>query len=160
MVYENYYKILGIDQTASPQNIKRAYRKKIVELHPDHNAHRTDEAEEKTKILNNAYSVLNNPNKRKQYDRMLRYTRGQDYGKRINDEIFQRKAANPPSIMKWIMTNVKDLYAMHRDALKRKYKLHFSTMGLIGGGCFISSCRSMRSLILSLLQDLSMTWPF
>jgi curved DNA-binding protein CbpA len=134
MAYENYYEILGIDKEASPEMIKRAYRKKISEFHPDHNVHRTAEAEEKTKILNNAYSVLSSPNQRKQYDRMLRYTRGKDYGKGINDQIFREKTSNAPSIMKGIMTNVKDLYAMHRDALTRKYKLHYTTLGLIGGG--------------------------
>jgi molecular chaperone DnaJ len=65
---KDYYKILGIDSTASDADIKRAYRKLALKCHPDHNAGNR-EAEEKFKELNEAYSCLSDSQKRAHYDR-------------------------------------------------------------------------------------------
>ena len=51
---------------------------------PDKNIDRIKEAEETTKILNQAFYILSDPERRKQYDRVLRYTRGKDFGKILN----------------------------------------------------------------------------
>lgn len=59
----DYYEILGVDKSASQDEIKRAFRKKAVELHPDRGG---DEA--KFKELNEAYEVLSNEQKRQAYD--------------------------------------------------------------------------------------------
>jgi len=72
--FANYYELLGIASTASQKEIKQAYIKKVKEWHPDKNPDRRAEAEEKTKILNQAYHLLSDPAGRKNYDRMLRYT--------------------------------------------------------------------------------------
>jgi len=73
--------MIGINPKASAGEIKRAYHDQLKIWHPDKNADRLAEAEETTKILNQAYSVLSDPEQRKQYDRMLRYTNGKDFGK-------------------------------------------------------------------------------
>ena len=59
----DYYKILGVEQTATTEDIKRAYRKLAHEHHPDKGGN-----EEKFKEINEAYQVLSDPQKRSQYD--------------------------------------------------------------------------------------------
>ncbi len=64
---EDYYTILGIAKNASPEEIKKAYRKKAMEFHPDRNKG-SKEAEEKFKKVSRAYEVLSDEQKRKLYD--------------------------------------------------------------------------------------------
>lgn len=67
MAERDYYKILGIDRSASQEEIRRAYRKLARQYHPDINpGHK--EAEEKFKEISAAYEVLGDPEKRKLYD--------------------------------------------------------------------------------------------
>lgn len=69
MDYKDYYKILGIDKKASPDEVKKAYRVLAVKHHPDKNPGNKD-AEEKFKLANEANEVLSNPDKRKKYDEL------------------------------------------------------------------------------------------
>ena len=62
----DYYEILGVDRDADARTIKRAFLKKARELHPDVN--KADDAEEKFKLVNEAYSVLSDERKRANYD--------------------------------------------------------------------------------------------
>lgn len=64
---EDYYKILGIDKNASIDDIKKVYRKLALKYHPDKNPG-DKPAEEKFKKISEAYAVLGDPEKRKQYD--------------------------------------------------------------------------------------------
>ena len=67
MAKSDYYKTLGLDRTASADQIKRAYRKLAQKYHPDKNPDDA-EAEEKFKECSEAYSVLSDPKKKKEYD--------------------------------------------------------------------------------------------
>lgn len=67
MANTDYYKILGVDKNADSARIKKAYRKLAMKYHPDH-AKDDKAAEERFKKISEAYAVLSDPEKRKQYD--------------------------------------------------------------------------------------------
>lgn len=67
MAENDYYKILGVDKTAGSADIKKAYRKLAMKYHPDH-AKDDKAAEDKFKKISEAYAVLSDEEKRKQYD--------------------------------------------------------------------------------------------
>jgi molecular chaperone DnaJ len=69
------YSVLGVDKKASPDEIKKAYRKLARQYHPDRNAG-DKQAEERFKEISAAYDVLGDPDKRKQYDRGGFFTGG------------------------------------------------------------------------------------
>jgi curved DNA-binding protein len=67
MASKDYYALLGVERTASAEEIKKAYRKLALKYHPDRN--KDDKAaEERFKEVNEAYAVLSDADKRKQYD--------------------------------------------------------------------------------------------
>ncbi len=68
MVEMDYYEILGVDKSCSTSEIKKAYRKLALKYHPDRNPD-NKEAEEKIKLINEAYQVLIDDKKRAIYDR-------------------------------------------------------------------------------------------
>jgi curved DNA-binding protein len=63
----DYYETLGVSKSAEPGEIKKAYRKLALKYHPDRNQG-NKEAEERFKKISEAYAVLSDPEKRKQYD--------------------------------------------------------------------------------------------
>ena len=68
MAKRDYYEVLGVDKNASDREIKKAYRKLAKKYHPDINKGNEKESEEKFKEATEAYEVLSDENKRKNYD--------------------------------------------------------------------------------------------
>lgn len=68
MSKKDYYEVLGVEKTATADEIKKAYRKLAKKYHPDANSDNKEEAEKKFKEIAEAYEVLSDEGKRKQYD--------------------------------------------------------------------------------------------
>ena len=66
---KDYYRIMGLPRNASIEDIKTVYKKLAKEFHPDVN--KTPEAEAKMKVINEAFDILGDPNKKASYDRLI-----------------------------------------------------------------------------------------
>lgn len=99
---DNYYEILGVNENATQEEIKKAYRKKAVEHHPDKGG-----SEEVFKKIASAYDVLGDENKRKDYDNQKNnpFNNGGFNGFNPFDEFFgngffkQRKRSTPEKVL-------------------------------------------------------------
>jgi curved DNA-binding protein CbpA len=129
-----YYQTLGVDPGADTEAIKQAYRDQLKQWHPDKNAHRLEEAEEQTKILNQAYFVLRDAERRKQYDKILRYSRAEDFGLLLDEGRFWQTLQKASPALKGVLRRVKELYSLFVDSVKGRYELNPVTLGIIGGG--------------------------
>jgi len=78
MEYQDYYETLGVPRTATPEEIRSAFRKKAREYHPDVAKDKVKGAE-KFKEVNEAYEVLSDPAKRTKYDQMGREAPGSGF---------------------------------------------------------------------------------
>lgn len=67
MLQKDYYQVLGLNRNASEEEIKKAYRKLALKYHPDHHPE-DSESEENFKEISEAYAVLSEPEKKKEYD--------------------------------------------------------------------------------------------
>jgi len=100
--YKDYYKTLGVSKNASPEEIKKAYRKAARQYHPDVN--KKPEAEKRFKEVNEANEVLSDPEKRKRYDAV-----GPDW------ERFQQGGQQPGGFQ-WVYTGQPGADPFNGDA--------------------------------------------
>ncbi|MDB5762213.1 MAG: molecular chaperone DnaJ [Herminiimonas sp.] len=77
MKYKDYYQALGVDRTASADDIKKAYRKLAHQYHPD--VSKDPKGEEKFKEIAEAYAMLKDPEKRQEYDSLGRRPAGESF---------------------------------------------------------------------------------
>ncbi|MCC7080340.1 MAG: DnaJ domain-containing protein [Burkholderiales bacterium] len=77
MKYKDYYQTLGVARDASDEGIKKAYRKLARKFHPD--VSKEKDAEERFKLVAEAYETLRDKDKRRAYDRLGRHRSGQDF---------------------------------------------------------------------------------
>ncbi|MEZ6018359.1 MAG: DnaJ domain-containing protein [Planctomycetota bacterium] len=86
MKFQDYYEVLGVERDATPERIKKAYRKLALKWHPDQHPEGSGtpaeraEAEERFKRISEAYEVLSDPEKRARFDRFgQRWQQGQEF---------------------------------------------------------------------------------
>ena len=133
---ENLYKILGVSENASADEIKKAYRKLSLQYHPDKNP--SPEATEKYKTINEAYGTLGDEQKRKQYEMerknpfMRMAGMGGHGGININevDEIFKTFFGGMPFGMGGFSMNMDDMDDMSN--ISNMHNMH----GFPGGAQF------------------------
>lgn len=89
MSKRDYYEVLGVDRSASAEEIKKAYRKIAFENHPDRNPD-NKEAEARFKEAAEAYDVLRDEEKRVHYDRFGHSDFGNNFGGFTNEDIFSQ----------------------------------------------------------------------
>ncbi len=99
MTFVNYYKVLGIKDHASVEEIKRAYRTLAFRYHPDHNKGGTH-GDVRFREIKDAYDVLTDPMKRKHFDAELRsrntYSPVYGFGKLVPESPTANDAAQRP----------------------------------------------------------------
>src|SRR3972149_4525324 len=92
MAKRDYYEVLGGGKNASPEEVKRAYRRMAIKHHPDKNPDNKKEAEAKFKECAEAYEVLSDPEKKQRYDQFghegLRGTGMHDFSRVNAEDIF------------------------------------------------------------------------
>ncbi len=138
----DYYEVLGVSKTASAVEIKKAYRKLALKYHPDRN--KGDKtAEAKFKEINEAYAVLSDPEKRKQYDTFgstefhQRYSQEDIFrGFDIND-ILRQFGFSAGSFR----TSGSFRSSQGGNPFESIFG-HAAGMGGMGGGCQSGSCRT------------------
>lgn len=89
MSLKDYYQVLGVGRDASQEKIKRAFRKLALRYHPDRNPQDRQRAEERFKEINEAYEVLGDEARRRQYDYLTGWP-GQRRSIFVTQDIFSR----------------------------------------------------------------------
>jgi|SRR5690554_2495561 len=150
--YQDYYDFLGLDQKATAEEIKRAYREKIRRWHPDANPDRRVWAEEMSKTLNEAYSILGDSKKRMAYNGMMGFLKHKDLTEELKEEDFRAKLKTASAGLNKIRKDVIVLFQMCVDGIKGRYKLSPAALGLIGGAlCYLLSAFDLVPDFLPLL---------
>lgn len=114
---KNYYEILGLNLDASESEIQKAYRKLSMKFHPDKNDG-DKYFEEWTKKINEAYEILNNPTKKKEYDNILkRYLEEEKHNSSFNQNTSDN-SSNSIYNEEITLSKIRMLLPAYFDALK------------------------------------------
>ncbi|KAL5045149.1 hypothetical protein BDW71DRAFT_92516 [Aspergillus fruticulosus] len=97
---KDYYELLEVEQNASPEEIKKAYRKKALELHPDRNFGNVEAATNLFAEIQSAYEVLSDPHERSWYDSHRDAFLGGDTGGAAADYSYNARMTNSADILK------------------------------------------------------------
>ncbi len=129
MEYKDYYKTLGVERSASEQDIKKAYRKLAMKYHPDQNPG-DKKAEDKFKDLNEAYQVLSDSQKKARYDQLGdSYFRYQQNGGNPNGFNWEQWYAGGRQNQNARRVDVDDLGSMFGGGFSDFFRTIFGEMG-------------------------------
>ena len=106
---ENYYNLLGIDQPATEDEIRKAYKKKIKEAHPDRNG-LGSQSHELSKRVNEARDVLLDPVKRREHDRLIA-SRRKGAGHTVGRRVAGTSSVKAPTF-NWVIVLIALLFAL------------------------------------------------
>ena len=109
-MYKNYYKILEVDSSASPEVIEKAYKTLAKKYHPDlQEESQKESAGEKLKEINEAYEILSNPESKAKFDQMLSNTTisSEDFNKIANEN---KKLHDELNNLKYNSSNFSDKF--------------------------------------------------
>lgn len=113
---KNLYEILNVSFGATPDEIKLAYKKLVRIYHPDIN--KSPDAEIKFKLLNNAYDVLSDNSKRKNYDSLLNITKGKN-----NNVILRKESKQQNQNFKEEAEFKKESQTVDKDSVIKEVKI-------------------------------------
>ncbi|MBN2283187.1 MAG: DnaJ domain-containing protein [Deltaproteobacteria bacterium] len=133
----DYYDVLGIEQDADHEHIRNAYRKLALKYHPDRNSE--DGAAEKMRLINEAYAVLSNPDKRREYDAMRHHfgSAAHDRFRRTYSEQDIFNGSDIHSIFEELSRTfgLRGFEEIFREAYGNEYRMfHFGGRGFSGRG--------------------------
>jgi len=96
----DHYKVLGLpNHAAGESEVKRCYRRLVLQWHPDKHPVNREQAEEKIRLINNAYETLGNPAKRAAYDQMLAAVERKKAGVRLETSFIKPRMSIPKEFM-------------------------------------------------------------
>jgi curved DNA-binding protein CbpA len=127
---KDYYGILGLGPEATDDQIRRTYRRLALRWHPDRNAG-DREAGERFKEISEAYAVLIDPSKRRQYDRARDSGRTADFGQ-TREDIFRDLFANP------VASSIFEELARELARSGMRVDRHYFHQTLFGGRTVVS----------------------
>ena len=140
MSQTDFYRVLGVDEKASPQQIKNAFRKLAFQYHPDRPEADAQSAE-KMKAINEAYAVLSDPEKRRRYDAMRSQFGSDAYGQfrsRYSDQDIFR-GSDIHSVFEEMARSfgLRGFDEIFKDFYGKGYqRFEFKRGGIRGGGFF------------------------
>ena len=129
MAYIDYYKVLGVDKSATQDDIKKAFRKLARKYHPDLNPNDPG-AKDKFQEINEANEVLSDPEKRKKYDEYGEHWKHADeFEKQKNSAVHISVAAQVASLIS--LKNCSDIVAVQTadevpDSVDRTIMLNYN----------------------------------
>ncbi len=147
----DYYAILGVEQTADLESIKKAYRKKAIANHPDNGGNHSD-----MKIINEAWFVLRDPITRREYDAVLGRRAEAGVEKRTENAVekARKESANYPS-------NIKDLEWWLNGISSDFTSAEYSSSEFVGGMNFPTAKGSCSAnLFIFIGAAIGLFYPF
>eukprot|EP00933_Yihiella_yeosuensis_P080850 TRINITY_DN94365_c0_g1_i1.p1 TRINITY_DN94365_c0_g1~~TRINITY_DN94365_c0_g1_i1.p1 ORF type:complete len:443 (-),score=88.35 TRINITY_DN94365_c0_g1_i1:40-1254(-) len=95
----NHYQVLSLPMKADETEVKKSYRKLVLQWHPDKHPTDREEAETKIRLINAAYEILSNPLKRQGYDQMLQALERKRLGVRLETQFIKPRMSIPKEFM-------------------------------------------------------------
>lgn len=135
----DYYKVLGVNRTATNTDIRSAYRKLARLRHPDVNGG-SDAAAQEFAMLSKAYHVLINPQERAYYDEQLRTRNSGSYSILNSDNPHARRARNLAVQAKWDRV-VDEVLERDRKENRERQRVVFTTVSLFLSTFFVAMMR-------------------